>query len=89
MRINTRAPYLQALIDFDRARSKLHSVVLCLSFNYFVHTYVEFGRFPDLLFYEKLVAVLVRVEHYAGLTISNFQLTSRQVMTVKCIKLAC
>lgn len=32
----------------------------------------------DLIFYEKLVAVLVRVEHYAGLTISNFQLTPRQ-----------
>ena len=33
----------------------------------------------DVMFYEKLLAVLVRVEHYAGLSILNFQLTSRQV----------
>lgn len=32
----------------------------------------------DIIFYDKVVAVLVRVEVYAGLSIHNFQLKSRQ-----------
>ena len=38
----------------------------------------------DIIFYDKVVAVLVRVEVYAGLSIHNFQLKSRQVINFDC-----